>query len=71
MDGLSTRQLAGLYNVDRTTVGRWVARAREALWKQTRREIMLQLKVDRAEFDSIIRLVRSQLDVSVARLLKG
>ncbi len=69
LGGLSASQMAGLYNVDRSTTKRWLAQAREQLWAHTRRGVMQQLRVSRDEFESIVRLVKSELDLSIPRLL--
>ncbi len=66
---LAATQIAGIYGVHHVTVKRWLARARELLWRNTRREVMLALGLSRHQFDSIVRLVNSELDLSVARLL--
>lgn len=67
--GLSATQLAKVYSVDKSTAKRWLAKAREELWKQTRRRVMNRLGLRREEFASIVRLVASELDISMARLL--
>lgn len=69
LGGLSATQLAGLYNVDRSTTKRWLAKAREDLWAQTRQRVMRQLSLSRDEFESIVRLVHSELHLSIPRLL--
>jgi RNA polymerase sigma-70 factor (ECF subfamily) len=66
MDGLTIDQLAGLYRVHRATAARWVARARTTLSGETRRRLMERLGVATQDADSIIRLVRSQLDLSLS-----
>jgi len=65
LDGLQVDQLARLYKVHRVTLSRWLAKTREAVIVETRRALMDRLQVDRAEFESILRLIRSQLDVSL------
>ena len=69
LGGMSATQLAGLYNVDRSTTKRWLSRAREELWGHTRRRVMQQLQISRDEFESIVRLVQSELHLSIPRLL--
>ncbi|MEX1361858.1 MAG: transcriptional regulator [Nannocystaceae bacterium] len=69
LGGLSATQLAGLYNVDRSTTKRWLARAREQLWGRTRGRVMEQLGLSADEFESIVRLVHSELHLSIPRLL--
>ena len=70
VDGLTLDQLAAVCGVHRATAARWLARIREALLAGTRVELQSRLRVDRSEFDSIVRLIRSNLEVSVRRLLK-
>lgn len=68
IDGLTIDQLAGLYQVNRATTARWVAGARLAVVARTRRQLVERFGIAAAEVDSIIRLVRSQLAVSVRDL---
>jgi RNA polymerase sigma-70 factor, ECF subfamily len=68
IDGLTIDQLAGLYQVHRATTARWVAGARLAIVTRTRDHLIEQLGIATTEVDSIIRLVRSQLAVSVRDL---
>lgn len=67
--GLSIDQLAGLYGIHRSSAARRLARVREGLLTQTRTGLMRHLRIDRSEFESIMGLIHSHLDVSVARLL--
>lgn len=70
LDGLGIDELARLYRVHRATAARWLTAARAALFDDTRTRLMAQLGIEASELDSIIRLVRSQLDVSLRRLLQ-
>lgn len=65
IDGLTIDQLANLYQVNRATTARWVAGARLSVITHTRKHLVERFGIAAAEVDSIIRLVRSQLDVSV------
>jgi RNA polymerase sigma-70 factor (ECF subfamily) len=65
---LTIDQLAALYQVNRATTARWVAGARLSVVTKTRNHLVEQFGLDVAEVDSIIRLVRSQLDVSVREI---
>jgi RNA polymerase sigma-70 factor (ECF subfamily) len=60
-----------MYRVHRSTAARQVARTRDALLAATRRALMARLHIGRREFESIMRLISSQLDVSVATFLDG
>lgn len=68
IDGLTIDQLATLYQVNRATTARWVAGARLAVITRTRKHLVDRYGIAAAEVDSIIRLVRSQLDVSVREI---
>lgn len=68
-DGLNIDKIAKLYAVHRATVARWIADTREVLYQRTSDLLRLRLNITETEFQSIVRLVQSQLDVSVRRLL--
>ncbi len=69
LDGLSIDQLGKLYKVHRATAARWISAARIALFDGTREKLIDQLQLDPREFESVVRLVRSQLDISLHRFL--
>lgn len=71
VDGLSIDELGTLYQVNRSTAARWVQSAREKLLTRTRRTFMLNARISSDECESIMRLVRSQLDVSLQRRLRA
>jgi hypothetical protein len=52
-------------------VARWNAKLRERLLTHTRRALLQRLNTSRSEFESIMRLIGSQLDVSIRRHLLG
>jgi RNA polymerase sigma-70 factor, ECF subfamily len=68
IDGLTIDQLAAVHRVDRATTARWVVAARSAVLVQTRDLLGAQLGATTAEAESILRLLRSQLELSL-RLL--
>jgi RNA polymerase sigma-70 factor (ECF subfamily) len=63
-------EIAGIYRVHRATVARWIADAREQLLVRTRAALRDQLAVEGEEFESIMRLIQTDMDVTVSRLLK-
>jgi RNA polymerase sigma-70 factor (ECF subfamily) len=67
--GLSLEQIGALRGVHRATVARWILRAKDRLHQRTRAHLEAQLRSSRAEVDSLIRLLESQLDVTLARAL--
>lgn len=68
--GLSGEKIAAMLAVNRSTVVRWLAAARSALMRQTRRLLTQRLRLPDSELDSMIRILRSQLDVSLSTLLR-
>jgi RNA polymerase sigma-70 factor (ECF subfamily) len=69
VDGLGIDELGALYQVHRATAARWVQSAREKLLSRTRRTFMLNARISSDECESIMRMVRSQLDMSLQRRL--
>jgi RNA polymerase sigma-70 factor (ECF subfamily) len=69
VDGLNIDAIGQIHGVHRATVARWIAAAREALVLGTRAALAARFPLTSAEFDSITRLCRSQVDVSLVRLL--
>lgn len=69
IDQLTIDQLAALYRVHRATAARWVIAARAAVLEATRTRLVSDLGIDVAEVDSIIRLVRSRIDLTLRDLL--
>ncbi|MBL4636050.1 MAG: hypothetical protein JKY56_19480 [Kofleriaceae bacterium] len=69
MDGLTGDELASLHQLHRATVVRKLARARQTLVGEIRNRLIEKLQVSDNEVDSIIRVLRSQLDASFHSLL--
>ncbi len=69
IDGLTIDEVGTIYKVHRATAARWLAKVRDDLVERTRTMMAEALGVDTAEAASIVRLVQSQLDVSVIRHL--
>lgn len=70
LDGLTIDQLASLYRVHRSTSARSLERARKAVLASTRARLREQLGVASTELDSILRMIRSRLEVSLSGLLR-
>ncbi|HEX5751363.1 MAG TPA: sigma factor-like helix-turn-helix DNA-binding protein [Archangium sp.] len=68
--GLSVDSVGAVYQTSRSTAARWIVRARERLLALTREELTTRLGLTPDELNSLLRLVQSQLDVSLAQLLK-
>lgn len=69
VDRLGVDEIAALYQIHRATAHRWLASARERLGGDTLRALRRRLGVETTELESIRRLVESQVDLSLVRVL--
>jgi RNA polymerase sigma-70 factor, ECF subfamily len=70
IDRLSIDEIGSVYAVHRATAARWLERARVAVAERTEQLLAERLALTTGEVASVIRLVRSELDVSLERLLR-
>lgn len=71
VDGLNIDEIGTIYRVHRVTAYRWLEKARETLVAKTLGQLKARLNVENKEFDSILRMIRSQLHLSLVRYLGG
>ena len=69
-DGLKYEQIARAYRVNASTVMRWLERQKEVLFKETRRHLAHKLALTSSELDSLLKVLRSEIDVSLSRYLE-
>jgi len=69
VERLTIDEVAVLERVHRATAARRLAQARERLLERTRAVLRARLRVDSGELQSILRLIESQAQVSLERLL--
>jgi len=69
VDGLNIDEIGTIYRVHRVTAYRWLEKARDELIRTTGELLQERLRVGDTEFDSILRMIRSQLHVSLQRYL--
>jgi RNA polymerase sigma-70 factor (ECF subfamily) len=69
VEGVTLKRVGHMYHVSRATVARWIADAREAVLAATRQLLRERLGLDDRELESVLRQVRSRLDLSVSALL--
>jgi RNA polymerase sigma-70 factor, ECF subfamily len=67
--GATVDDLGAMYQVHRATAARWIAAARERLVEATRERMIEILRIPPEDYDSILTLIDSQLDVSIERVL--
>jgi RNA polymerase sigma-70 factor (ECF subfamily) len=70
IDGIQIQHLAALYRVHRVTIARWLEDARARVLDLMQTTLRASHGVDDRELESVVRLVRSQLDVSLSRRLR-
>jgi RNA polymerase sigma-70 factor (ECF subfamily) len=70
IEQLSIDEIGALHRVHRATAARWLVEARAVLSERTRALLGVRLRIERGEVQSVLKLVESQIDVSVERLLK-
>jgi RNA polymerase sigma-70 factor (ECF subfamily) len=61
--GLALGEVARLNDVHRATVHRWLGTVRDQLRQRVRAELCRRLGVDDGDLSSIVRIVRSRLDL--------
>jgi RNA polymerase sigma-70 factor, ECF subfamily len=71
VERLTPARLGVVYGVHRTTAMRWVEAAQEEILSRTRAAMMDRLHLSPSECDSLIALLKSRIDITLAPLLEG
>ncbi len=71
VDSLTIDELAGLHRIHRATAARRIARVRTKIAERTREILNTRLDLSTGEFTSVVRLVQSQIDVSMRQILRS
>ncbi|MEM9463243.1 MAG: sigma-70 family RNA polymerase sigma factor [Myxococcota bacterium] len=69
LHGLSIDELGGLLKIHRSSAARRIAKTRRTLLADTRRQLQAQLAMGRQDFDQLMGLIASRLDLSIERFL--
>ncbi|MBI3073094.1 MAG: sigma-70 family RNA polymerase sigma factor [Deltaproteobacteria bacterium] len=70
LESLTVENLGRMYNVDKSTVSRWLHSTREELLATTKVRLQERLRLSNAEVGSLVRVLKSRLDLSIASALK-
>ncbi len=70
LDGLNLEGVAAVCQVGRTTAYRYIQDAREALLDGTRRRLREMLELTPSDAESLMQLLRAELEGSITRLLR-
>jgi RNA polymerase sigma-70 factor (ECF subfamily) len=71
LEGVSLDRLAVLERVHRATVARWLAASRDQVLDRVRDGLSRTLRLTESESESLLRLVRSRIEISLRRVLAG
>jgi RNA polymerase sigma-70 factor (ECF subfamily) len=69
LHGLGIDDLAPMFGVHRATAARWLVKVQDQLHDKTLEHLSSRLRLSGEELESVMRLIRSQLDVSVRQAL--
>ena len=67
--GLSLNQIAAMYQVNKSTISRRMAKARELLLERTRAQLERTLELPASELDSLLEQLGPKLDLSLSSVL--
>lgn len=71
LHGLSFDEIGRIYSLHRSSVARRISKARKTLLAETRRTLAARLATDRAEFEQLLELIASRIDLSIERHLES
>jgi RNA polymerase sigma-70 factor (ECF subfamily) len=71
VDGLNIDEIGAIYRIHRVTAFRWLDKAKEHLVRDTLATLRARLKLPANELDSVLRMIRSQIHLSLIRQLGG
>jgi RNA polymerase sigma-70 factor (ECF subfamily) len=71
VDGLNIDEIGAIYRIHRVTAFRWIEKAKELLARSTLEILRGRLKLAASELDSVLRMIRSQIHLSLVRHLGG
>ncbi|HEX8819154.1 MAG TPA: sigma-70 family RNA polymerase sigma factor [Archangium sp.] len=70
IDRVATTKMGPLFGVDQSTVSRKIKSARHVVYEETKRLLQEHLGLSSAEFKSLLKVIDSQLDLSLSEELK-
>ena len=71
VDGLNIDEIGAIYRIHRVTAFRWLEKAKELLVRSTLDILRNRLRLPSSELDSVLRMIRSQIHLSLVRHLGG
>jgi RNA polymerase sigma-70 factor (ECF subfamily) len=71
VERLSTSEIGLVFQVNQSTASRWLKSARQRVYEETKRLLKRRLGLSSGEFESLLRIVDSELDISLSQILGG
>jgi RNA polymerase sigma-70 factor len=71
VDGLTIARIAKAYRVGQATVSRWLDKARADVRSETRRLLRERLPLTESDFEALVSLMASSLDLSISSVLRA
>lgn len=68
IDGLNTEKVGAIFGVHRATVARWLQKIRDSLFLAISAKLVDKMNIADDEFDSIIHLLHSHLDITIPQV---
>lgn len=69
IDGVPSEAIGRMYRVHRATVARWISKIHSELLAATRKRLRDELEINVSQLDSVMRLAKSRVEVSIATIL--
>jgi RNA polymerase sigma-70 factor, ECF subfamily len=69
LEGLTVEQIGRMEGTHKSTISRWLARTRATVLAEVQRRLGERLRLEPGEYDSLLGLLRSQLSLSLHRVL--
>jgi RNA polymerase sigma-70 factor, ECF subfamily len=69
IDRLPTTKLGPLFGKDQSTISRWITKAREKVYEETKRRLKERLHLSSKEFESHMEAIKSSFEMRLSQLL--
>ncbi|WP_232293804.1 sigma-70 family RNA polymerase sigma factor [Stigmatella aurantiaca] len=69
IDRLSTIEMGPLFQVNQSTISRWIKSARQTVYEGTKSRLQERLRLSTREFESLLAEIESQMDVGLSQVL--
>ena len=71
LEGLNIDAIGDIFSVHRSTVARWINKIQDTLLSETKQFFKKELQVEQKELESIMLMIRSQMELTIQRFFSG